>query len=121
MSLFNQQKFTKEVLDSSVPVLVHFWAPWCGLCRMIQPLLTQFQAEHPGQVQVIGINADENLKLANNYRLTTLPTLILFKDGQVIQRFDSFRGRDDLRMALDSMLQSSSVRSQATTPSSSSA
>lgn len=119
MSLFNQQKFTKEVLDSSIPVLVHFWAPWCGLCRMIQPLLTQFQAEHPGQIQVIGINADENLKLANNYRLTTLPTLILFKDGQVIHRFDSFRGRDDLRLALGSMLQTP-TRSQAPTPSSSS-
>ena len=85
---------------------------------MIQPLLAQFQTEHPGQIRVIGINADENLKLANNYRLTTLPTLILFKDGQVIHRFDSFRGRDDLRMALDSVLQSSSVRPQATTSSS---
>lgn len=119
MSLFNQQKFTKEVLNSSIPVLVHFWAPWCGLCRMIQPLLAQFQVEHPGQVRVVGINADENLKLANNYRLTTLPTLILFKDGQIIQRFDSFRGRDDLRIALDTMLQNSSVQPQ-TTPSSTS-
>jgi thioredoxin 1 len=72
---------------------------------MIQPLLAHFQAERPNQIKVIGINADENLRLANTYKLTTLPTLLVFENGQVTHRFDSFRGRDDLRRALDTILE----------------
>lgn len=97
--------FDTEVLGSQLPVLVHFWAPWCGLCRMIEPLLETFQSEWAGQVRLIDINADENLKLANQYRLTTLPTLMLFEDGAMYQRLDSFRGKDDLRTALDGFMQ----------------
>lgn len=99
----DERSFTQDVLDSSTPVLVHFWAPWCGLCRMINPLLLQFQQKWGDRVKLVGINADESLRLANTYRLTTLPTLILFKDGQVLERLDGFLGRDDLRIALDAI------------------
>lgn len=105
MSPVSEHKFTQEVLSSPTPVLVHFWAPWCGLCRLIQPLLAHFQSERPNQIKIVGINADENLKLANTYRLTTLPTLLFFENGQLVHRLDSFRGRDDLRLALEAMLQ----------------
>jgi thioredoxin 1 len=99
----NERTFSQEVLESPTPVLVHFWAPWCGLCRLINPLLMGFRNEWGEQVKLVGINADENLKLANTYRLTTLPTLILFDEGKVVQRLDSFHGRDDLRKALEKM------------------
>ncbi|WP_250124109.1 thioredoxin domain-containing protein [Chroococcidiopsis sp. CCMEE 29] len=97
----SERTFTQEVLESPVPVLVNFWAPWCGLCRIIQPLLLEFQTHCNGEVKVVGINADANFKLSNTFRLTTLPTLILIEDGQVRQRLDSFRGRDELRLALE--------------------
>ncbi|MFW6358700.1 MAG: thioredoxin family protein [Chroococcales cyanobacterium] len=100
----SEQTFSKQVLDSSQPVLVHFWAPWCGLCRMIVPLLTKFQAEANSQIKIVGINADDNLKLANTYRLTNLPTLILFERGSVVHRIEGFKGREELYRSLESTM-----------------
>ncbi|PSN17878.1 thiol reductase thioredoxin [filamentous cyanobacterium CCP5] len=102
----SEKAFRTEVMDASVPVLVHFWAPWCGLCKMISPLLERFQSEWGGQVRLIDINADENLRLANFYQLTTLPTLMLFERGELLHRIDSFRGREELRQSLDAFMRS---------------
>lgn len=97
----SERTFTQEVLESSIPVLVHFWAPWCGLCRNIQPLLLQFQTHCPELIKLVGVNADENFKLSNTYRLTALPTLMLIENGEVLRRLDSFHGRDELRLELE--------------------
>ncbi|MEM6425164.1 MAG: thioredoxin domain-containing protein [Cyanobacteria bacterium P01_H01_bin.119] len=105
----DETSFSSDVLESYVPVLVNFWAPWCGLCRIIEPLLQSFQNEWGGQVRVVGINADENLKLTNFYRLKTLPTLLLIHQGQLVRRIDSFRGRDDLRQTLDAIMRSPDI------------
>lgn len=103
-SSINERTFNQEVLASSVPVLVHFWAPWCGLCRFIQPLLVNFQAQHPEQLKLVGINADENLRLASTYQLRTLPTLLLFSQGQILYRLDHFRSYDELKLALEQII-----------------
>ena len=95
----NEQTFTNEVLSCSDPVVVHFWAPWCGLCRMIEPLICRLRPQIEGQVKFVRVNADESLKLANTYRLKALPTILVFHHGQVLHRFDKFNTGDDLRQA----------------------
>lgn len=96
----NDRTFNQEVLQSPVPVLVNFEAPWCGLCRIIYPLLLQFQAQCGEEIKLVRVNADDNFKLANTYRLKSLPTLILVHNGLVKQRLEGFSGRDDLNSAL---------------------
>ncbi len=100
----SERTFSEEVLTAPVPVLVHFWAPWCGVCRLLNPMLTRIQSEWGDRIKLVGINADENLKLANTYRLKTLPTILLFEDGQVLHRLDEFKGRDELRLALEKVV-----------------
>jgi thioredoxin 1 len=98
-----ERTFTQEVLESPTPVLVHFWAPWCGLCKVINPILIRFQAQKGGNVKLVSINADSNFKLANAYRLTSLPTLILFEEGEILHRLEYFRSRDEIWQALESI------------------
>ena len=102
----NERTFEKEVLESPVPVLVNFWAPWCGLCRVLNPLLAQLQAESGDQIKLVEINPDKSLKLANNYQITSLPTLLVFENGKIHHRFDAFKGREDLRLAIQNLVAS---------------
>ncbi|MEA5513896.1 thioredoxin family protein [Nodularia sp. UHCC 0506] len=97
----SERTFTQEVLQSPIPVLVNFEAPWCGLCRIIHPLLLQFNAQCGDQIKLVGVNADDNFKLANTYRLTSLPTLLLVENGMIRHRLEGFRGKEDLRLALE--------------------
>lgn len=97
----SERTFTQEVLESPVPVLVNFEAPWCGLCRIIHPLLLQFQSQCDDEIKLVSVNADQNFKLSNTYRLKSLPTLLLIDKGTIRQRLEGFRGRDDLRLALE--------------------
>lgn len=104
MLTVNEQTFSEEVLKASVPTLVHFWAPWCGLCRLIVPTLLSLEQTWERQIKVVSVNADDNFKLANTYRLTNLPTLILFDRGQIIYRIEGFYKRDELSYTLENLM-----------------
>lgn len=100
----SEQAFNREVLNSKTPVLVHFWAPWCSICRLIEPSLNQLLTEWHGQLSLVSVNADENLRLASGYRITTLPTVLLFQGGEVLHRLDSYQKREELRSILQKVL-----------------
>jgi thioredoxin 1 len=96
----NEKSFPKLVLESSRPVLVYFWAPWCGLCRLIQPTLFSWQNDCQDAIQLVGVNADNNFKLANSFRLRSLPTLILFDRGVPVHRLEEIHSREELQQTL---------------------
>jgi len=76
--------FKDEVLDSADPVLVDFWAPWCGPCRMVAPVVGEIAEQFEGQVKVVKLNTDENPNIASQYGIRSIPTLMIFKGGQKV-------------------------------------
>jgi thioredoxin 1 len=93
--------FQSEVLESDLPVLVDLWAPWCGPCRLVAPILDQLAAKYRDKVRIGKINVDEQPELAAKFRVMSIPTLILFKDGKPVQQMVGLRPAADLEDMLD--------------------
>lgn len=100
----NQQNFQQEVLNSKKPVLVDFYADWCGPCKMIAPIIEQIAKEYEGKATIAKLNVDENNALAMQFGVMSIPTLIFFKDGREVQRLMGARPKTHLTDVLDQII-----------------
>ena len=102
--ILTKTNFDGEVLKSSMPVLVDFWAEWCGPCKMIAPVLDELASEFEGRAKIGKVNIDEHQNLATEYGVRAIPTLLIFKDGQVAEQIVGMRSKRDLKTGLDKVV-----------------
>jgi thioredoxin 1 len=99
-----EAKFEESVLKASFPVLVDFWAPWCAPCLMVAPVVEELANEYDGQVGFVKVNVDNSPKVAVKYGIMSIPTLMLFKEGQPVDTIIGFRPKDELKKSLEKAL-----------------
>jgi thioredoxin 1 len=96
--------FDNDVLKSGVPVVVDFWAPWCGPCRMLAPIVEELSKEYDGKVRVGKLNTDDNPATAARYNISAIPTMLFFKGGQVVDQLVGVHQKSDIKKKIDGLL-----------------
>ncbi len=96
-----QENFATEVLQSSAPVVVDFWAEWCGPCKMLAPILNELAEDYTGRIKIAKVNIDEHQELASQYGIQSIPTLLVFRQGQVTDQIVGLRSKRELKTKLD--------------------
>ena len=102
--ILTNANFEQEALQAKEPVLVDFWAPWCGPCQMMGPIIEELARELEGKAKVAKINVDENQATAEKYNVMSIPTFIIFKDGQIIEQINNVQSKETLAEKLNALL-----------------
>lgn len=98
---FTDANFKAEVLESATPVLVDFWATWCGPCRMVAPVVEEIAKEYAGKVKVGKVDVDENSRIASDLGIMSIPTIMIFRDGKVMEQVVGALGKGQLKAMID--------------------
>jgi thioredoxin 1 len=102
-SVFTDENFKAEVLEAKIPVLVDFWAEWCHPCRVVGPIVEELAAEYVGKLKVGKVNVDQN-QVPGNYGIMSIPTLLIFQNGQVVKSMVGAQSKDSFKREIDSVL-----------------
>ena len=94
--ILTEENFEQEVLNSDIPVLVDFWATWCGPCKMLSPIISQIAEEKEGEIKVGKVDVDEEMELAAEYQVASIPTVLVFKNGEVVETSVGFKPKEQL-------------------------
>jgi len=100
----NDTSFDQEVKQSAIPVLVDFWAPWCGPCRKIAPIIDEISEEYGGRLKVVKLNTDENVRTAQEYSISGIPSLLIFKNGEAVERLVGLMQKPTLTTSIEKYL-----------------
>ena len=100
----SDSSFQTEDLSSTKPVLVDFWAPWCGPCRMLAPMVDELSKEYDGKIKVGKLNTDDNAQVATRFRISAIPTLLFFKSGKVVDQLVGVHPKPEIKKRLDALL-----------------
>jgi len=105
LNIVGEDNFKKDVLEAEVPVLVDFWAVWCGPCLAIAPVLLELEKEYDSRMKLVKVNVDENNILAAKYGIAAIPTMLIFKGGEPVKQFVGLKSKKDLKAALDELME----------------
>jgi thioredoxin 1 len=100
----NDVNFDTEVINSDLPVLVDFWAPWCGPCRALAPVIDQLAEEYSGKAKIVKLNTDDNPNIAVQFRINSIPTMILFKDKKPVDMLVGALSKEKIQEAIDKLI-----------------
>ena len=98
---FTDANFDESVLKSTTPVLVDFWAEWCAPCKQLGPLIDELATEYTGKIKIGKVDTDANREISVRFSVSAIPTVMLFKDGEIIDKFVGLRSKKDIQLALD--------------------
>lgn len=101
MKEINDNVFNNEVIENDTPVVVDFWAPWCGPCRMVAPIMEELDKQYSGKIKFVKVNVDQNPVISQNFNIVSIPTIKIFKGGKNVENIVGFRPKSDFEQVLN--------------------